>query len=285
MFDKFVRKGKQMAGEYVKDQLRQRTSGNRPGNQRQPGSQYGNQQYGNQPYGGQQYGNQPYGNQPYGGQSYGNQPGQNQPYGGRQGGYAAPSGGAGGMSREDQAAIAKYKYMLRTAPPEDMERAHAEAFARLTPEQRSLLLAELTQELPPAERPRSDQPQDLARAATRAEVSRPGFMEQMMRRGGSRRSGMGGMAAGAAGGLGAGLLAGVAGAFIGTAIAGPLLDGFTGIGEELGGAAEGLADGVAGAGEEISAAGEGLAEQGGGLFDGFFGDGGGAGGDFGDFEL
>jgi len=279
LFDKFVRKGKQMAAEYVKDQLRQRTSGNRQGNQRQPGPQYGNQQYGGQ----QQYGNQPYdrqqqnGNQPYGAQQYGNAPYDRR----QQGGYGAPSNaGAGGMSREDQAAIAKYKYMLRTAPPEDMERAHAEAFARLTPEQRSLLLAELTQELPPAERPRSDQPQDLARAATRAEVSHPGFMEQMMRRGGSGRSRMGGMAAGAAGGLGAGLLAGVAGAFIGTAIAGPLLDGFTGIGEELGGAAEGLADGVAGAGEEISAAGEGIAEQGGGLFDGFFGDGGGAGGDF-----
>lgn len=42
------------------------------------------------------------------------------------------------------------------------------------------------------------------------------------------------VAAGAVGGLGAGLLTG---AFIGTAVAGPLLKGFSGIGEELGGAA------------------------------------------------
>ena len=36
----------------------------------------------------------------------------------------------------DEQAIARYRYMLKTAPPETIEQAHAEAFAQLTPEQR-----------------------------------------------------------------------------------------------------------------------------------------------------
>ena len=38
----------------------------------------------------------------------------------------------------DEQAVERYRYMLRTAPPESSERAHEEAFARLTPEQRRL---------------------------------------------------------------------------------------------------------------------------------------------------
>ena len=36
----------------------------------------------------------------------------------------------------DEQAIARYKYMLKTAPPETIEQAHQEAFAQLTPQQR-----------------------------------------------------------------------------------------------------------------------------------------------------
>jgi hypothetical protein len=32
----------------------------------------------------------------------------------------------------DEAAVERYRYMLRTAPPETIELAHAEAFAKLT---------------------------------------------------------------------------------------------------------------------------------------------------------
>ncbi|MCO1337493.1 hypothetical protein BJH93_01075 [Kocuria polaris] len=251
MFDKLIRKGKQMAGEYVREQLNQRSDDGRRDDGR-----------------------------------------------GQQARPDAVSAERDAAAPEDQAAIAKYRYMLKTAPPEDMERAHAEAFSRLTPQQRALLQAELSEQVPASERPASDRPQDLARAATRAEVSRPGFMEKILGRGVSGRSGMGGMAAGAAGGLGAGLLGGVAGAFIGTAIAGPLLDGFAGVGEEFAGAAEGLSDGFAGAGDELAAAGEGLTDHAGGMFGGLFGgdagfDGaggafggfGGDGGGFGDFDL
>ncbi|MGO4297840.1 hypothetical protein [Glutamicibacter sp. MCAF14] len=244
MFDKLLRKGKQMAGQYVREQLSQRSS---TSNQR--GYDRDQRGYQQNPGGYQQPQRQDYGNR----------------------GYDNPQAAA--PSREDQAAIEKYRYMLRTAPPQDMERAHAEAFARLTPQQRELLHHELNEQLPPAERPRTQDPRDLARSATRAEISRPGFMDKLLGSGGKGRNL--GMAAGAAGGLGVGLLGGVAGAFIGTAIAGPLLDGFAGIGEEFGSMADGLGETVAGAGEQL-----------GGQAEGMFGDFlGGAGGDFGDFEF
>ncbi|PRA00366.1 hypothetical protein CQ017_04885 [Arthrobacter sp. MYb224] len=252
MFDKLLRKGKQLAGEYVREQLNQRSSTGQQNNQQDPRDSRSQSGY------------------------------ENRDYPNQQGAVQPRTAGSQGASREDQAAIEKYRYMLRTAPPQDMERAHSEAFARLTVSQRELLHAELAEQLPAAERPASQRPEDLARAATRAEVSRPGFMDKLLSRGGSGRKSMGGMAAGAAGGLGIGLLGGVAGAFIGTAIAGPLLDGFAGIGEEFGSAAEGLSDSFAGAGEQFSAAGEGLGDQAGGAFGDFLG---GAGGSFGDFEF
>ena len=56
-----------------------------------------------------------------------------------------------GASDDDQA-IARYRYMLKTAPPETIEQAHAEAFAKLTPEQRRRLLEELASDMPDAER-------------------------------------------------------------------------------------------------------------------------------------
>ncbi|UXN32831.1 hypothetical protein [Glutamicibacter sp. M10] len=249
MFNKLIRKGKQMAGEYVREQLNERSSN---GSQRSRGNapSYGQQQRSG------------YDNQGYSDQNYGNQ------------NYAGQQPAASGVSREDQAAIEKYKYMLRTAPPQDMERAHTEAFSRLTPQQRALLQSELSEQLPAAERPVSDQPQDLARAATRAEVSRPGFMEKILGSGSGRSRMAGGLAAGA-GGLGVGLLGGVAGAFIGTAVAGPLLEGFSGIGEEFGSLTEGLGDTISGAGEQISSADSGILGD-------FLGD---TGGDFGGFEF
>ena len=58
---------------------------------------------------------------------------------------------AAGASVDEQA-IARYRYLLKTAPPEAIEQAHAEAFARLTPEQRQRLLSELASDMPDAER-------------------------------------------------------------------------------------------------------------------------------------
>ncbi|MGH4024495.1 MAG: hypothetical protein ACRDRV_07910 [Pseudonocardiaceae bacterium] len=148
---------------------------------------------------------------------------------GSRGGTAAPTPGRaepqyGASQRDpDEVAVERYRYMLRTAPPETVEQAHAEAFAKLTPEQRRMVLDDLNATVPESERGSSDDPQSLARMATRAEVREPGTMERALSRGRGTGGGMGmgGMIAGS-------LLAGVAGAFIGTAIA----DAF--LGDELG---------------------------------------------------
>ncbi len=86
-----------------------------------------------------------------------------------------------GMSADDQA-IARYRYMLRTAPPETIEQAHAEAFAQLTPEQRRRVLDELARAIPEGERDAALRagaaPDALARTATRAEIRQPGAIER-----------------------------------------------------------------------------------------------------------
>src|SRR6476661_1741791 len=91
-------------------------------------------------------------------------------------------GSPGGRSRQlpDDQAIARYRYLLRTAPPEQIEQAHAEAFAQLTADQRQQVLAQLAAGMPAGERPRTDDPQTLARVATRAELRQPGFLERTL---------------------------------------------------------------------------------------------------------
>lgn len=112
---------------------------------------------------------------------------------------------------DDQRAIERYRYMLRTAPPDDVERAHAEAFAQLSPEQRATVLRELSRQVPASEADTSDDPQSLARMATRAEMRQPGTMERTFA--GVQGPGLGGM-----------FLSTLAGAFVGTAIAGAFFD-------------------------------------------------------------
>jgi len=162
---------------------------------------------------------------------------------------------------EDEVAIERYRYLLRTAPPERVEEAHAEAFAKLTPDQRRQVLTQLSEYVPPGERAQSDDPRSLARMATRAEMRQPGTMERALGRGGMGGLGMGGMIAGS-------LLASVAGAFVGTAIADAMFD-FNDSGEG--------ADVAADAGDVQNAG------DTGGEFGGDFGGGGGdfGGGDFG----
>lgn len=111
----------------------------------------------------------------------------------------------------DAKALERYQYMLRTAPPEDIERAHEEAFASLTPEQRRQALAALAQYVPATEL-RGDDPASLARAATRAEVRSPGTIERAWGQGG------------ASFGLGSFFLTTLAASFIGTAIAQSFFD-------------------------------------------------------------
>jgi hypothetical protein len=122
----------------------------------------------------------------------------------------------------DDQALERYRYLLRTAPPEAIEQAHAEAFAQLTPDQRTRVLKELSQQLPATERagaPTQADPQSLARLATRAELRQPGILERTF--GGGGLGGMGGMFAGS-------LLGSIAGTIIGSAIAHQFLGGFSG---------------------------------------------------------
>lgn len=177
---------------------------------------------------------------------------------------------------DDDRAVERYRYLLQTAPPETIEQVHAEAFAKLTPEQRRLVYDELARTAPAGEAPADDQPQNLARAATRSELRQPGTMERSL--------------AGPSFGqmVGASLLGTVAGYVIGSALASaflpPMDAGLTNAGADGGtdAGADGSADGGADAGADAGEGSDAGADAGG--FDaGGFDAGGGGFGDFGDF--
>jgi len=139
---------------------------------------------------------------------------------------------------DDELAIERYRYLIRTAPPETIEQVHAEAFARLSDEQRALIYEELSRGAGTGERPMSSEPATLARAATRAELRQPGRLEQILR------------STPADGGPGFGtlfassLLGSVAGYVIGSALVSAFLPwgGFGGTGEEAAEAETAAAD-------------------------------------------
>lgn len=169
---------------------------------------------------------------------------------------------------DDELAIERYRYLLRTAPPESIEAVHAEAFAKLTPEQRQQVYRSLAEQAPAGERVTSDDPQSLARAATRQELRQPGLMERTFAGGPSGRPG--GPSFGSM--VGSSLLGTVAGVVIGSAIAQAFLPD-PGAFDAAG--AEGAGDAGAGEGAEAGAS------EGGGDWGGDFGGGDFGGGDFG----
>ena len=176
-----------------------------------------------------------------------------------------PPPSAAGRS-EDEIAVERYRYLLRTAPPETIEQVHAEAFGRLTEAQRQQVLADLSQTLPPQERPANADPATMARAATRAEYLNPGTMERTLG-GGRQGPGLGTI-------VGGSLLGTVAGYVVGSALVSAFLaPSFAGGEDASGGEAASDAGGADGA---DAAADGGAAAMGGfGVF----------GGDFGGFEL
>jgi hypothetical protein len=111
---------------------------------------------------------------------------------------------------DDKQALERYRYLLRTAPPGDIERAHEEAFAQLTPEQRAAALRQLAEHVPASE-VGGDDPKSLARTATRAEMRQPGTLERAFGSGGAP-------------GLGSVFLSTLAGAFVGSAVANAIFD-------------------------------------------------------------
>ena len=169
----------------------------------------------------------------------------------------------------DQQAVERYRYLLRTAPPDQIERAHAEAFERLTPEQRAIVRRDLQATAGPGEAPVSDDPRDLARAATRAEMREPGTLER------SFSSGP------AAPGMAGSFLQTFAAVFIATSVAQALFGGYG----DPGTGAEGVSD-ASGESGDTGASDVGDTGDVGGTGDlGSLGDAGGLGGDggFGDF--
>lgn len=168
---------------------------------------------------------------------------------------------------DDERAVERYRYLLQTAPPETIEQVHAEAFAKLSPEQRRLVYDELARTAPAGEAPADDQPATLARAATRSELRQPGTMERSL--------------AGPSFGqmVGASLLGTVAGYVIGSALASaflpPMDAGLTDAAGAEAGADAGGADAGADAGGADAGADAGGFDAGGFDAGGF--------GDFGDF--
>jgi hypothetical protein len=130
--------------------------------------------------------------------------------------HAAAPGGLPGRDAQgrtdDDIAVERYQYLLRTAPPETIEKVHQEAFAKLSPEQREMLFARLSKNAPTGDAPRDSDPASLAVSATRSELRQPGTMERSM--GGNGLS-FGGM-------VGSSLLGTVAGYVIGSALVGSL---------------------------------------------------------------
>ncbi|KTS65160.1 cation-transporting ATPase [Microbacterium testaceum] len=163
------------------------------------------------------------------------------------------SGGASAAtpSADDRAAIARYDYLLRTADPDRVEQMHREAFARLTPDQRAHVRARMDADLDPHERPRSDDPADLARTAARAEAARPGRMSALL-----AKAGRGGLVGAGVVGAG-GLLAAVAGGAVVSAVAAPLLAQAGEMGVDFAGLAEGVDLEALASGADLSSLAEG----------------------------
>lgn len=170
----------------------------------------------------------------------------------------------GSARSEDEIAVERYRYLLRTAPPETLEQVHTEAFSKLTQEQRDLLFQQLSDGAPTGEAPRDTTPAALASAATRQELRNPGTMERSLAGGGM---GFGSMVASS-------LLGTVAGYVIGSALVSAFMPDF-GAGSE---ASDSGSDEGSGESSDASAdsAGDYGADSGGDFGGGDFG-----GGDFG----
>ncbi|RFA08749.1 hypothetical protein B7R54_05535 [Subtercola boreus] len=225
----------------------------------------------------------------------------------------APDARQTGARSEDEIAVERYRYLLRTAPPETIEQVHTEAFGKLTTEQRALVFDELTKNASAGDAPVDESPASLARSATRSELRQPGMLEKSFAGRGAAGAGGGTGAAGlggGGGGLGFGgmfassLLGSVAGFVIGSAIAQAFIPDSVGYDQASDGTGDGSEAAAAdGSGNDASGAdgsgGDGSGTDAGAVDDGtvLAGDDGGSGfdgqtdfgsdfgGDFGDFGI
>jgi hypothetical protein len=142
---------------------------------------------------------------------------------------------------DDEIAVERYRYLLRTAPPETIESVHREAFSKLSPEQRQLLFTELSKNAPHGDAPRSSDAAALATSATRSELRQPGTMERSMS-GGGQGMGFGSMVASS-------LLGTVAGYVIGSALVSTFMPDDMGGSDASGGSGSDSGDGFDGGGD------------------------------------
>jgi hypothetical protein len=187
---------------------------------------------------------------------------------------------------EDEVAVERYRYLLRTAPPETIEKVHEEAFTKLSPEQRKMLFTQLSADAPRGEAPKADDAHSLAVSATRSEMRQPGTMEKSLGNVSAAGPGQAGAAPGFGSMFGSSLLGSIAGYVIASTLMSAFMPSFAGDSgasdSSEAGSESGDSAGDAGAGGDSS--GEFASADGG--FDGGGFDGGGFdGGGFGDFGL
>jgi hypothetical protein len=91
---------------------------------------------------------------------------------------------------DDEIAVERYEYLLRTATPQTIEKVHEEAFAKLTPAQLDILFGRLTEAAPEDGRPTDASPATLAKVATLTEAKQPGALARAF--GGQDGAGWGG---------------------------------------------------------------------------------------------
>ena len=164
---------------------------------------------------------------------------------------------------DDEIAVERYRYLLRTAPPDTLAQVHAEAFATLTAAQRAIIYRDLAAT---GETQRGTDAASLAQSATRSELRQPGSLERSF-----QGPSFGSM-------VGSSLLGTVAGYVIGSALVSAFMPmdfgGDTAAADSGDGSADSGAD--AGGGADASADAGGFGDFGGGDFGG-----GDFGGDFG----
>lgn len=87
-----------------------------------------------------------------------------------------------GATTDDLRAVDRYDRLLRTADPATIERAHVEAFERLTPAQLDLLFERFTAAATAADAPADARPASLARTAARVEGRERGLLRRLLGR-------------------------------------------------------------------------------------------------------
>lgn len=84
------------------------------------------------------------------------------------------------MKPREGRSVELYEYLLYTGSPRAIQSAHEAAFAKLSAEDLELLRRRLDEAAPPAERPASNDPNELARTATDLELASPGKLATVL---------------------------------------------------------------------------------------------------------